>query len=165
MRLNLGAGDWYADGWTNVDRSGCPHRKDLTADIRRPLPFDPGTVERVYCGHVLEHLPIEDCLQALDHVRDLLAPGGELLVVGPDYRRAQGMVDRGEAQRVLLDEIADGGCRWEGDAHQWVCHAQAVVDLLLKAGFDHVTELPIVDVPQDWPVVSRVGWQCAVLAR
>lgn len=163
MRLNAGCGNHYAEGWTNVDLDS-PHRKDVTHDLREPLPFDDATVQRAYLGHVLEHLTKAQCARLLADLRAKLAPGAPVMVVGPDCDRAAAMHQRGEVDDQTLHDIRYGGARWSGDKHLWRCVPGAVEKLLTAAGYSGVAEVPIARVPDDWPVVSRIGWQCAVEA-
>lgn len=153
MRLNLGCGEFYAHGWTNVDLPSCPHRKDVEADIRS-LPFRDGSAERVYCGHVLEHLTLEDAATALREVRRVLSDDGVLLVVGPAFERA--------ADDATRESIRTGGCRWEGDEHRWVATVASTLDLVAEV-FPLRILVSLDDLDVGWPIVSRIGWQCAVL--
>lgn len=82
LRLHLGCGSRYLEGWTNVDRWS-PDRKDLVADVAA-LPFRPGTVDEIFSSHVIEHLPRAGAPRALAHWAQLLKPGGKLAVECPD---------------------------------------------------------------------------------
>ena len=48
------------------------------------LPIDPGSAQRVYSSHVLEHLALEDTRKALRNVHSYLVPGGVFRFVLPD---------------------------------------------------------------------------------
>lgn len=165
MKINLGAGDRYADGWTNVDWPGSPHRKDETVDLTGPLPWEPGTVELAYAGHLLEHLSLDDCLRLLTNLRPCMTPVGALMVVGPDLDRARTLAAAG-ALDVTLDSLTQGAHRWPGDQHLWECTPRIVEDLLTAAGWRGIHEVLIGDVGAVWPVADRgPQWQCAVSAR
>src|SRR5512138_1213696 len=94
MKLNLGCGDRYAEGWHNVDFAGSPHRKDEEVDLRTNLLPWTG-VELAYAGHLLEHLFVDEVLVLLSSLRGTMADRGELMVVGPDVIVAQGMATAG----------------------------------------------------------------------
>lgn len=159
VRVNVGCGTYYAPGWVNVDAwSDGQVRPDVVADARS-LPFGDGTAEMVYLGHVAEHVPFDDVPVMFGEVRRVLADGGRVCVVGPDYDRAVG----GGYDEALLDVIRFGGHDWPGVEHLWVSTGALVLEAV-TALFPDAVDVPIVDVPDVWPVVSRIGWQCAVTA-
>ena len=86
MMLNLGCGDHRAPApWVNIDRWPGVH-PDVVASADA-LPFRSGSVERLYCGHLLEHLEWETELpEALAEIRRVT---DSVCFVGPDYDRAQ----------------------------------------------------------------------------
>ncbi len=161
----MGCGDRYAEGWLNVDHSAMPHRKDLALDIRGELPWEPRTLDFVYLGHVLEHLRVGECLSLLERLRWLVAPAGEIMIVGPDCDVARGMQVAGTLD-VTLESLVCGADRWEGDVHRWECSGHSIRTMLVHTGWPSVTQLSINDVPEIWPVADRrPQWQCAVSAR
>jgi hypothetical protein len=166
MKLNLGCGDRWADGWHNVDFAGSPHRKDEEVDLRtNALPWAPGSVELAYAGHVLEHLYVDEVLVLLSTLRGCMAADGELMVVGPDVIVAQGMATAGTLD-VTMDSLTNGGHRWPGDEHRWHCTTWAIEALLRAASWHRVTRVGIANVDPLWPVADRrPQWQCAVSAR
>lgn len=168
MKLNLGCGDRYAEGWHNVDFAGSPHRKDEEVDLRTsalPLPWTLEGVELAYAGHLLEHLFVDEVLVLLAALRVCMAEDGELMVVGPDIILAQGMAVAGTLD-VTMDSLTNGGHRWHGDEHRWHCTTWAVEALLRTTGWSEVTRVGIANVPDFWPVADRgPQWQCAVSAR
>ncbi len=152
-QLNLGCGDFYQEGWFNIE-CNTQLKADLHLDIRDGLPFDDSSVSTVYCGHVLEHLNASDLAGVLREIARVLKPSGHLWVVGPDYDRA---ISRNEPEQILA-AIRGGEGRWDGDSHQWTATAENTRQAL-EPFFD-VVEVDIMDT-QGWPVVSRIGWQCA----
>lgn len=153
MDLNIGCGDYPAPGWVNVDHTH-PHANvhaNLTA-----LPFPDSSAERVYAGHVLEHVWLHDLPTALAELRRVLS--GTLMVVGPDLTRAI----RGYPEAVR--DVVAGAGRWPGDDHRWPSREANTIRYLTAAGFT-CHPLPVADVPPPWPVTSRIGWQFAVEAR
>lgn len=160
-KVNLGCGEFYQVGWVNIDL-GERNRVDIVADITKGLPFEDGTIDRVYAGHVLEHIDREDIPLVLSEVVRILAPEGRFCVVGPDETRALGF----HADDKLLKDIRAGGGRWPGDSHLWTATAENTKELLTPV-FDIVKEFEITDgqFMQEWPIVSRVGWQCAFVCK
>jgi SAM-dependent methyltransferase len=161
VRLNLGCGEYRQPGWVNVDRySGPGVTPDLVADAAS-LPYDDGSAKAVYCGHLLEHLTLDEGVPALlAEVRRVLSPSGHACFVGPDYDRALA----NEEWRPLLSAILEGGHRWPGDEHQWSSTGPRTLKAV-RAVFPGAVEVPVATLAECWPVVDRVGWQFAILTE
>lgn len=165
MRVNIGCGEFYAPGWTNIDTATDKDRHpDLLGSIL-DLPPEVQDVQSAYLGHVLEHIDHPLVVPALTLLRGRMAPGAPVLTVGPDIHRAQDLHDRGLLDQATLDACGTGGLRWDGDRHWWACHEQLLIDALTDAGYENVTPHPVTQVAlQSWPVTSFAPWQCAVSA-
>src|SRR5690606_34485613 len=89
--LNVGCGPHRADPpWINLDvvDNDTTH-PDIVVDPDRPLKqWRAKTVDAVYLGHVLEHIPWAGVQAFLTDVRRVLKVGGRLCVVGPDVHKA-----------------------------------------------------------------------------
>lgn len=165
MKINLGCGDRYVDGWTNVDLPSMPHRKDHTVDLTGPLPWAAGSIEAVYAGHVLEHLTEDNARRLLARLLPLMIPAGPIMVVGPDVNRARQLLPDGVADQygATLDSVRHGGHRWPGDEHHWDCTGELVEAMLRDAGWRLVTPVGMDEAALMWPVADpRPQWQCAV---
>jgi hypothetical protein len=166
LKLNLGCGEQYADGWINVDHAGSPHRKDLEVDLTGELPWSNESVNLIYAGHLLEHLTLDQCHELLTKLRRCTVYGGELMIVGPDVNVAARLEADGHVLEVPLDQLRFGAGRWHGDVHRWECTHVGLVSLVVGAGWDNVRALNIEDVPSVWPVAFRgPRWQVAVYAE
>lgn len=185
MWLNIGCGPFLAPApWTNLDVVTTDTiRPDIVVDD--PLrPLDGYVnVERVYMGHVLEHVPWPEVADFLVHVRERMAPGGELMVVCPDVFRVirrwrDGLDPEGWE---LVESILEGP--WDRDygdapgyallerlplwpyARHWWNAFEARVRFAVEqwGGFEKVEALPITEEAlAGWPVVAHTQWQCAV---
>lgn len=159
MILNLGCGDHRAEGWVNVDRWRGP---GVSPDVRADavlLPFADGVAEAVYCGHLLEHLDLRAEVPALlQEVRRVLAVDGRLCVVGPDHDKALA----NPKWHSFLPGIRDGGGRWAGDVHQWISTGPRTLAAVSPL-FPMAREVEL-DTLGDWPLVSDIGWQFAIVA-
>lgn len=165
MKLNLGCGDRYIPGWSNVDLPGMPHRKDQAVDLCDPLPWQQGTIECVYAGHVLEHLPQREAKDFLSRLLPLMKPRAPIMIVGPDVDRARQLLPDGVADEfgATLESVRDGAGRWAGDVHLWECTEAQIGTMLADAGWWKVTPMGIDEVALLWPVADpRPRWQCAV---
>jgi SAM-dependent methyltransferase len=137
VNVNIGCGPYTPRGWINVDRDP-QYTPDVLADSW-DLPFGDGTVGCVYCGHVLEHMTYEDeAPRTLREIRRVLAPGGRLLVVGPDYDLATTtMVDPlgrpWHADEYTLDTITNRRPEGEPESpgwHQWTATETNTAELV-----------------------------------
>ena len=64
MRVNLGCGQAYMEGWTNVDAS--PDVKaDIYMEAAQFLRQYADEIDEIYMGHVLEHIMPGDALVTL----------------------------------------------------------------------------------------------------
>jgi len=165
--LNVGIGPFGANGgngaagpWVGVDRNAEFH-PDVVA-LAWDLPYEDGQVDAVYCGHLLEHLTLFDEVpRTLAEFRRVLRPGAPLMVVGPCMERAL----RERHGTDILDGIRTG---WDalspGFPHLWVCSESLLLTILSEHGWQ-CEAMPVENVGEFFPIVSRVPWQCAVLCR
>lgn len=167
MRVNLGCGDRYADGWWNVDLASCPYRKDEVIDLTGELPWVDQSLTHVYAGHVLEHLAIEDATDLCRQLRTKLVPSGLLMIVGPDCDIAEALIplDGNDEYGATRDSLEFGGHRWPGDEHQWRSTGPRTEAILEAAGWVSWDLMRISEVAAEWPVADRnPQWQFGLLA-
>ena len=123
LRLQLGSGMNNLDGWINLDLVGMD--ADLVWDIRRELPFPPGSADVLVLEHVLEHFSLVDGLALLRRCARALAPGGTIRVWRSELRclrdqlRRRSRVHRGTAAGSA-DAAARGG-RGRTQARPSIC--------------------------------------------
>lgn len=186
---NIGAGPHRAPSpWVNLDvhEGDGVHPDVVVDDARFPLAkWDDGTVDRVYMGHVLEHVPWLEVEEFLTDIARALRPGGEICVVGPDLLRTIYDWQRTpnptswllvesvmESPWPYADPSQDGltwsvGDAWPAACHKWNCYERRVVWALEATGlFTDVIPQPLDEEHLGtWPVVAYTQWQCAVTAR
>jgi predicted SAM-dependent methyltransferase len=92
IRLHLGCGERYMEGYVNVDfppedQSVLDTSKaDMHADLTK-LTYDAGSVGEVRLHHVFEHFDRPTALRLLLDWHDWLSPGGLLVIETPDFER------------------------------------------------------------------------------
>lgn len=166
MRLNVGCGEFYAAGWTNLDVVVNDRVKPDLVGSLADLPAAVEGVEAVYLGHVLEHLPEPMVVPALRKLWERCVLGCQVAVVGPDVIRAWDMAIDGHLEPETAQHAAMGARRWRADKHWWASHEGRVLAHVVESGLgDARPVFPLERAPElaPFPVVSGVGWQCAVV--
>jgi predicted SAM-dependent methyltransferase len=82
-RLNLGCGNRFLHGWTNVDFTS--HSPSVQQhDLSKSIPFADNSFDLVYHSHVLEHFSKREGLAFISECYRVLVPGGYIRVAVPD---------------------------------------------------------------------------------
>jgi len=89
VNLNVGSGSQTIVGFTSldIDTEWYRYRGREFIEynmIKDPLPNDDGTVDNIYCSHVVEHLPNAVVLRFLREAHRVLRDGGTLRIACPD---------------------------------------------------------------------------------
>lgn len=162
MNLHVGSGTHPSDipGWVDLDLCVNAETRPTVAGSAFKMPFPDGTFDRIYMGHLLEHLRWEDeLLEGLEEVRRVARPGAEVMTVGPAMEKA---VATGQPA-WLLDAIISEAPAKDSSGHQWVATEGLTVRALERGGMKNVRAVDVATImkPQ-WPNVSQAPWQCAV---
>lgn len=138
LKLNLGCGAIQPAGWVNVDgsrRAWLASRLPMLdrwlvrlrvcaptefgaatrfADLRRPLPWQSGSVSAIYLGEVLEHLARDEALRLLRECWRVLCGGGVLRLRVPDNVRfwRNYLAEYDAARARPRREWSDAHARW-----------------------------------------------------
>jgi predicted SAM-dependent methyltransferase/glycosyltransferase involved in cell wall biosynthesis len=86
VKLNVGCGTVYMDGWINIDNN--IEKLDMNVDLRNGLPFENNSADFIFNEHFLEHLTWDEGLQAVKEFMRVLKPGGVLRIAMPDLGRS-----------------------------------------------------------------------------
>ena len=130
MRLNVGCGNHYAEGWTNVDiESNDQVKPDIQASLGN-LPAEIQGVTHVYMGHVLEHIDYAEVPGMLRDLWTRCVPRAKVTIVGPDCTRARELHERSQLFGVDLSAVLYGAGRWQNDVHLWECTPELLTDAL-----------------------------------
>lgn len=164
--LNVGSGPHYADGWCNTDILPAPRGTrdpDVIADIFNYFEtFTKGSFKKAYIGHVLEHIPFDETIDAVVNIAYVVQPGSPIMVVGPCIERA---IETKQPVSIL-DAIRHDPDRTSQHpwGHAWTPTEALTFEIMQASGLDRVEILPIdsVDEPE-WPNPSTAKWQTAVI--
>lgn len=166
MKLNVGCGEFYADGWTNMDVSAneLVQPDILGSLVELPPPSTLANIEMVYLGHVLEHLPYKEIPQALRLLWGRCVARARVAIVGPDVDRAGALHAAGQLDWETVVGALCGDGRWPGDQHLWMCTESRLLRAVKASGLKNVHTVPIAaPILDDFPVTSRAPWQCAIV--
>jgi len=89
MKLHLGCGGTYLEGYTNIDypttdKTIMKVKADIYQDITT-LEYEKNSIDEIRSHHVFEHFNRVDALNLLLQWRLWLKPGGKLVIETPDY--------------------------------------------------------------------------------
>lgn len=150
IKLNLGCGTDYKDGWINIDNNSDNNisKLDLNWDLRYPLPFRDNSVDYIFNEHFIEHLTVEEGQSAIKDCMRVLRPGGVLRMATPDlevtidkYLNVPLKKDP-TVKTFKLDfikthaERINIAFRWWG--HKWIYDWEELERRIREAGFDNL---------------------------
>ena len=84
MKLNLGCGTDYRDGWVNADFNRGV-KPDVCADISGTLPFRDDVFEEVLLDNVIEHVPRGHYFGFLEELCRICRPGARICIYAPHF--------------------------------------------------------------------------------
>lgn len=92
VKLHLGCGEKYLEGYINIDYPPSEHtvmtvKADIYQDIRT-LEYNDNSVDEIRNHHLFEHFPRAEALKLLADWRRWLKPGGKLLIETPDFEES-----------------------------------------------------------------------------
>lgn len=158
IRLNLGCGRVPLPDYINVDLRDLPG-VDIVADTG-VLPFDPASIDEIFCSHLIELYPEEEIRRRLlPYWRTMLRPGGSIRAITSDgeamlARAAQGTFAFENFHQTLFDRPGN-----DGDAHHNLFTPDSLRRLMEAAGFVSV-EVPVRGRPNgrgfEFELVARV---------
>ncbi len=160
LRLNLGCGPFKLKHFKNIDINK-DLKPDIVADIT-DLPFEPGTVDEIYAGHVLEHFDWRDGERALGHWVSMLRPGGKISVSVPDYD----MLCRTYLAHPTAERLREFNDRYiysyiQKSPHKYAYNEALLEDVMMRVGLVSLKRMPVDH--EYFP--HAVDWQVGIEGR
>lgn len=155
IRLNIGCGTDYKDGWINIDNNSDHNieRLDLNWDLRNSLPFLENSIDYIFNEHFIEHLTVEEGQAAIKDFMRVLKPRGVLRMATPDLEVTVDKylnVPLGEDPTMRtfdLDFIKTKAERiniaFRSWGHQWLYDWEEMARRLQEAGCDNFVRCKI----------------------
>lgn len=141
LKLHLGCGARYLDGYVHVDRDTRHAHIDYQQPIDDLSMFEEGAVAMIYASHALSYFDRESVGKVLQEWRRVLVPGGTLRLAVPDFEALTKIYQQtGDLSRVLGPLYG----RWEINNGREILYHRTVYDfvqlkgVLEEAGFDQV---------------------------
>lgn len=91
IKLHLGCGDQYLDGWVNIDHPGGIMKADVYSRVE-DLNYDDSSVSEIYMSAVFEHFPRTTAIVMLRRFYKWLKQNGALHIRVPDFLRTVGHI-------------------------------------------------------------------------
>lgn len=135
MKLHIGCGNRYFEGWTNLDIAG--KKADVFDDASKLNLIPNNSCDIIYAAHVLEHFGRKEVSAVLKVWYKKLKPKGILRLSVPDFEKVILMYKNSYKLQTLLGFLV-GGQRDQYDLHKMVFDAPCLTDLLTKVGFKKI---------------------------
>lgn len=157
MRLNLGCGERYRDGYKNIDiaPAATGRAPDILCDLRK-VPLPDGCADEAMAIHVFEHFfrwEVDDVLREWNR---LLKSGGLLVLEMPDVMKcAKALIEnlpskRHPDQLHMWGLYGDPRFGNELMHHKWGWHPASLTAILTEHGF-----VDIVERETQWHPIGR----------
>lgn len=125
IKLHLGCGDYWWDGFLNLDHAVLGGT-DMILDLRERLPFQDSVVEEIASGDFIEHFTKGEIDVMLDDWHRVLIDGGRIYGTVPDIEE---LMKQGLIQQIYGIE----------QDHKWGYTIISLLELFLKHGFRDIT--------------------------
>jgi predicted SAM-dependent methyltransferase len=149
IKLHIGCGSIYKDGWINIDGNSKNNIKKLDCiwDVRKDLPLDDCSVDFIYNEHFIEHLTYQEGQNFFKHMFRLLKKGAVMRIACPDLDyiiygyinnnwREQPWVEQWNYQWIKSRcEMVNICLTYWG--HRYVYNKEDLIRVLVESGFDN----------------------------
>jgi predicted SAM-dependent methyltransferase len=154
MKINLGSGDRFYEGYLNVDINPNAPKVDIIADISKPLPFRDESIDAVMASHSLEHLSYVIVPDVLKDWHRVLKKGGLIDIKVPnaeyafrEYLKGGWIIDYGFKERNILPMIyGNHGDEWQ--LHKSLFTEESLYKLMSITGFDNIERILNNETPE-----------------
>lgn len=146
LKLHIGCGDVYLDGWVNVDIDS--KKADLIHDVRKPLPYKDNSVDFIYSEALIEHFTVDEVLKVLTDFHRILKPKGVLRIATIDldyiafkyfffWKRQDWIETYGYSYIKTKAEMMNAVFYFWG--HKWIYNFEELKRRVTEAGFKKIS--------------------------
>lgn len=139
MKLHLGCGRRYLDGYVHIDINKFDHI-DYYAEVHNLSFINDNVVEQIYASHVLEYYDSEEVEMVLLEWKRVLKPGGELMIAVPNFDSLIKVYDLTNDISKVIGPIIGAWKLSNGNKifHKLLFDFKSLKSLLEKVGFTNV---------------------------
>jgi len=91
MKLNLGCGDNYIEGWINLEVNRDRFKADFYWDLEKGVPFPDNSADEIYASHIIEHL--SNTIFIMKEIYRVLKPGSIITIRVPQFNTPVAIAD------------------------------------------------------------------------
>ena len=138
MKLHLGCGPKFIEGWKHYDALEFPH-VDIVGPVDH-LQLEDCSAEIIYASHVLEHFSRHKCVDVLKEWYRVLKPEGILRLAVPNFEEVCKIyTNSSSADKIeVIKGLVCGGQKDEYDYHGNIFDYLSLESALKSAGFKTV---------------------------
>ena len=118
MKLHLGCGKRYLEGYIHVDIAKFEHI-DYQLPIDDLSTFNSNTVEEIYASHVLEYFDGNDVVNVLNEWKRVLKPSGILRLAVPNFPK---LVEVYQSSKDLSSILGPLYGKWDIGNQEFIYH-------------------------------------------
>lgn len=148
--IHFGCGTIADRRFVNVDARPFAHVDYLTTSSLMPA-IPNGSSDLIYACHVFEHVSHHRVqLRTLSRWREMLKPGGALILSVPDFEKVAAQFGSGDRSFESMQSALMGGQEYKGNFHYALFTAGHLRALLERAGFENIRSWRP-DENENWP--------------
>lgn len=136
MKLHLGCGKRFINGFVHIDALDFPH-VDHIAAVDNLSFIEDNTVDLIYVCHVLEHFKRRETQRVLDEWYRVLKSGGILRVAVPDFEAISLIYNKNRDLSQVIGPLY-GGQNYLYNIHYNTFDFSTLSEYLAKSGFKSV---------------------------
>ena len=139
MKLHLGCGKRYLEGYIHVDIAEFEHI-DYQLPIDDLSTFKSNTVEEIYASHVLEYFDRNDVINVLNEWKRVLKPSGVLRLAVPNFPK---LVEVYQSSKDLSSILGPLYGKWDIGNQEFIYHKtvydeSSLNNVLEEVGFKNI---------------------------
>lgn len=138
MKLHIGCGKKYLEGWVNLDIIS-ENKVDIIDDASELNKIENNSCDIIYASHILEHFGRHEFSHILKVWYSKLKKGGILRLAVPDFEAVVNHYkDNGDIESLI--GLVSGGQKNSYDYHYMIFDRKLLTETLLKCNFKEIRD-------------------------